>query len=89
MKYIMFEVGVEDKYRVPIIFSERLLHSAVAAALFPLMKTLGHVAAVSAGETEGLHIDDVKGTSSSMQRQSYPEDAETINNYDRFGGIVF
>jgi hypothetical protein len=79
-KYVMFEVNGQ---KVPIIFPGTLVHADVTRAILGSF-TLGEdheASVVSAGGIPALQVIAVEGRSTTMNIESKPEDASTINTY--------
>lgn len=88
-KYIMLEI--QEGYRFPIIFPDKLVHKDVAEALrrcTPSKK--GPAVATSAGTIEILDVRGVGGSSETLCIESLGVDDENIiNNYNYGHGIIF
>ena len=87
----MFENTIGDlKILFPVIFSDKLTHSEVAAALHRCQPGWhkGRVRVVSAGMIEHITVDGLHGSSETLKLDSKEEDASIIDAYSYAHGIV-
>lgn len=92
MKYIMFEQTIGTVTRkVPIIFPSILNHSDIAQAINPILASQANsdVKVISAGEVNNLMCGNTSGKSTTLKLEADGADAEVINLYDYFHGIVY
>lgn len=90
MKYIMIEQKVgEITRKIPIIFPDILIHKDIADAIIPILSKMGESKIVSAGNFNNFMCDYTIGKSSTLNIEANVDDAEIINSYDYFHGIIY
>lgn len=92
MKYVVFEVKIDDMIRrIPIIFPNGLVHSMVAEALTKYKDDHGDLVIdgkpVSAGECV-VDVESTHGSSITLKLEADAEDRLLINYIDYTTGIV-
>jgi hypothetical protein len=92
MKYIMFEIEMEELKRfVPIIFPKLMVHKIVAQGFIPILRKHNWAGKIrSAGELHYDQFGDVicSGGSETLNTIYHEDDAKIISTYDYTFGII-
>lgn len=90
-KYIMVLNKIGDtSFTFPVIFPDKLVHSQVYShvkSIMPGWHSTG-VKVLSAGKIEHLRVEGLGGKSETLNINSRLEDADIINNYSYFHGVI-